>query len=59
MLIIIFKGLLILFLEGNRLIYNNMKQKQKTLKKLLKDKTSIQKLLNMLGSDTVAEHFLN
>ena len=32
-------GLLTYFLEANLLIYNNMKQKQKALKKLLKNKT--------------------
>jgi hypothetical protein len=36
-----------------------MKQKQKTLKKLLRDNSTIQKILDIIGSDTIAEHFIN
>jgi len=35
-----------------------MKQKQKTLKKLLRDNSTIQKILDIIGSDTI-EHFIN
>ena len=35
-----------------------MKQKQKTLKKLLRDNSTIQKVLEIIGNNTIAEHFI-